>query len=105
LLNLLDKNNSTLYNILKNSSFAFEPNKITINLEDLKYIDKLDQNNTVRELQELIYEYFACLYTIEFRSNQKKYSLDERKKELKNNLVVKSIVEKYNAVIEKIEIF
>jgi len=56
-------------------------------------------------LQELIYEYFGVIYSLEFRNLEKKFSLDDRKLELKNKNVVKYLVEKYNAVIEKVEVF
>jgi len=104
-LKILEKNKISYFSIFKDLDFEFkENNKIVINFKDIKLLELLNFDAS-RELQELIYQYYGFMATIEFRNLEKKFSLDDRKLDLKNKNIVKCLVEKYNAVIEKIEIF
>lgn len=110
MLSILKENNKELYEILSNSicKINLEAKVLLIKFKDTKFIEKFNTNSDlIIALQELIYEYLGQLFKIDVMNEQtvKRVNIDERKLDLKNRKIVKFFLERYNAVIEEIEIF
>ena len=107
---MLKQNSSELFDIISNANCVIDyDNKLLmLSFKDSKYIEKFNiDSNLIKILQEFLYEYIGQLFKIDVRSSDsvKRINVDERKLDLKNRKIVKYFLERYNAIIEEIEIF